>query len=226
MAVQSVQQATNTINAGVGSLAQNYETFLKLLTVQLKNQDPLSPLDNNQFTQQLTQMTGVQQQLLTNQLLTQMLGQNQSDVGSGAINLIGKQVTVESNDAKLSAGSAKWTYDLSGGAKEATVEILDATGKLVATYKKADLDKGANTFSWDGKGTGGGAMPDGVYTMRVTAKDADGRTLSAVGSVTGLASKIQTVNGQLMLSVGDIRAPVGAVTGVETIPTPPPAAAA
>ena len=64
MAVTSISQATQSINGGIGTLAQNYETFLHLLTTQLKNQDPLSPLDNNQFTQQLTAMTGVQQQLL------------------------------------------------------------------------------------------------------------------------------------------------------------------
>src|SRR6476661_4185113 len=101
MAVSAIDTntAANTVNAGIGSLAGNYETFLKLLTTQLKNQDPLSPLETNEFTQQLTAMTGVQQQLLTNQLLTQMIGQNQANAGSAAVNLVGKTVTVDTNQA-------------------------------------------------------------------------------------------------------------------------------
>jgi flagellar hook assembly protein FlgD len=108
----SATAAASTINAGIGTLAQNYETFLHLLTTQLKNQDPLSPLDTNQFTQQLTAMTGVQQQLLTNQLLTQIIGQNQADLGGSAVNLIGKTVTVETANTSLVDGAAEWTYRL------------------------------------------------------------------------------------------------------------------
>ena len=86
----SASQTQQTINTSLGSLANNYQTFLSLLTTQLKNQDPLSPLDTNQFTQQLTQMTGVEQQLLGNQLLQQLV--TDQSVTQGA-NLIGKVVT-------------------------------------------------------------------------------------------------------------------------------------
>lgn len=219
----SAAQATQTVNSGIGALASNYETFLSLLTTQLKNQDPLSPLDNNQFTQQLTSMTGVQQQLLTNQLLTQMIAQNQADLGGGAINLIGKQVTVATNDAALAAGSATWKFDMSGTPAEAKVEILDSKGKVVWTGAPTNLEKGANTFAWDGKGSNGVQQEDGIYTLRVTAKDSNKNDISAVGTVTGIASRIQTVNGQMVLTVGPVKVPLGAVTGVET---PPPATGA
>ena len=82
---------TNTINTSLASVANNYQTFLSLLTTQLKNQDPLSPLDTNQFTQQLTQMTGVEQQLLGNQLLKQLVDEQAGM--SQAANLIGKVIT-------------------------------------------------------------------------------------------------------------------------------------
>jgi flagellar basal-body rod modification protein FlgD len=220
MAVTSVQQATQTVNSGIGALASNYETFLSLLTTQLKNQDPLSPLDNNQFTQQLTAMTGVQQQLLTNQLLTQMIAQNQADVGSGAINLIGKQVTVATNDTVMTDGAASWKYELSGTPKEATLEILDSNGKVVWTAKPTNLEKGKNTLDWNGKALNGVQLPDGVYTLRVKAKDANKNDIAAIGEVTGIASRVQTVNGQMQLTVGGIKVPLGAVTGVETPPAP------
>lgn len=220
MAVTGVQSATQTVNSGIGALASNYETFLSLLTTQLKNQDPLSPLDNNQFTQQLTQMTGVQQQLLTNQLLTQMMAQNQSDMGSGAVNLIGKQVTVDTNDAAMKDGKATWTFDLSGSTSEAKIDVLDSKGKIIWSGGSADFKEGMNTFRWDGKATNGAPQPDGIYTMRVSAKDANNKTLSAVGTQTGIASRVATVDGQLMLTVGAVRVPLTAVTGVEPAPAP------
>ena len=216
----SAAQATATVNSGIGALASNYETFLSLLTTQLKNQDPLSPLDNNQFTQQLTSMTGVQQQLLTNQLLTQMIAQNQADLGGGAINLIGKLVTVASNDAALANGSATWKFDLSGMPEQAKVEILDSGGRVVWTGAPTNLVKGENTFSWDGKGSNGVQQTDGTYTLRVTAKDANNNDISAAGTVSGIASRIRTVNGQMVLTVGSVQVPLNAVTGVETPPAP------
>jgi flagellar basal-body rod modification protein FlgD len=218
MAVTSVQSATQTVNSGIGALASNYETFLSLLTTQLKNQDPLSPLDNNQFTQQLTSMTGVQQQLLTNQLLTQMIAQNTSDMGAGAVNLIGKQVTVDTNDTALKDDLATWKFNLSGEPKQVKVDILNSEGKVVWTGGVDSFEKGMNSFAWNGTATNGVKQPDGVYTLRINAKDANDKTLSAVGTQTGIASRVATVDGQLMLTVGAVRVPLGAVTGVEPAP--------
>lgn len=216
MDVSSVNQATSTINAGIGTLASTYETFLSLLTAQLKNQDPLSPLDNNQFTQQLTAMTGVQQQLLTNQLLTQLIGQGQADLGGGAVNLIGKTVSVQSNDAQLGADGADWTYNLDGPAASTTLDIVNSSGQVVWTGKADTNAKGANTFHWDGKTLSGGALPQNqTYTLRITAKDADGAAVGAQGFVTGLASKLETVGGQTLLTVNGVKAPLTAVTSVE-----------
>lgn len=87
----STGTASATLNSSLASMANNFTTFLTLLTTQLKNQDPTSPLDTNQFTQQLTQMTGVEQQLLSNKLLQQLVN-TQAGIGSSA-NLIGKVVT-------------------------------------------------------------------------------------------------------------------------------------
>src|SRR5579862_7641043 len=84
-------QSAAAVNNGLAQVADNFQTFLTLLTTQLKNQDPLSPLDTNQFTQQLTQMSGVEQQLLANQLLQQLVAQ-QGGVAQAA-NLIGATVT-------------------------------------------------------------------------------------------------------------------------------------
>lgn len=220
MAVTSISQATQSVNQGIGSLAANYETFLHLLTTQLKNQDPLSPLDNNQFTQQLTQMTGVQQQLLTNQLLTQLLGQGQADIGSGAVNLIGKIVTVASNDAALADGKAEWNYTLPGEAASSSLTIVDQNGKTVWTGDLSDNGKGQHSVQWDGRDLKGQQLPDGgTYTAKFVAKDANGADMAVTAEATGLASRIQTIDGQTMLTVGAIKAPLTAVTGVQTAPS-------
>ena len=89
-----------SLNNGLASLAGNFQSFLSLLTTQLKNQDPTSPLDTNQFTQQITQMTGVEQQLLSNQLLQQLVTQ-QTGVGAAA-GLIGDKVTATNPDGSSS----------------------------------------------------------------------------------------------------------------------------
>ena len=88
IATTTTAAATSTINSGLSGIADNYQTFLSLLTTQLKNQDPTSPLDTNSFTQQLVQMTGVQQQLLSNTLLKQLVTQSGGSV-TGAVDLIG-----------------------------------------------------------------------------------------------------------------------------------------
>src|SRR6187549_3297985 len=103
MAVDSVTNTTAVSGTGRARLAENFDTFLSLLTTQLKNQDPLAPMDSTQFTQQLVQMTGVEQQLLTNDLLEKLV----SNTGSGistAVSLIGKEVRAESADAGLKGG--------------------------------------------------------------------------------------------------------------------------
>ena len=123
--------ATTKVAAGSGMLASNFETFLTLLTAQLRNQDPLSPVDSNQFTAQLTQMAGVEQQLLTNDLLTSLLSAQQGGGLAGASNYIGKDVTAVWAADKLTDGKASWEYELGANATAATLQVLDSSGKVV-----------------------------------------------------------------------------------------------
>lgn len=94
----SASAGSLSINNGLASLAGNFQSFLTLLTTQLRNQDPLNPTDTNQFTQQITQMTGVEQQLVSNQLLQQLIAQ-QTGVSAGA-SLIGDTITAPGATAK------------------------------------------------------------------------------------------------------------------------------
>src|SRR3982750_3131922 len=122
--------ATDSGALGRARLAENFDTFLSLLTTQLKNQDPLSPLDSNQFTQQLVQMTGVEQQLLTNDLLKKLVGNTATGV-STAVSMIGKEVRAERADAGMKDGKANWTYSLDRAADDVKIEVLNDKGAVV-----------------------------------------------------------------------------------------------
>lgn len=212
--------AANTINSGIGSLANNYETFLKLLTTQLKNQDPLSPLETNEFTQQLTQMTGVQQQLLTNQLLTQMISQGQmSDTGQ-AVGLIGKQVTVKDPTVTLTGGVAQFGYSLGSGAAETVLEILNSSGQVVWSGKAADNAAGPHTFEWNGRSSLGKQLPDGgAYALRVSAKTAGDQVVPTATTATGVVTRIENIEGQTVLTLGAAKALMNSITSVSAPPT-------
>lgn len=207
--------ATNTINSGLASVADNYQTFLSLLTTQLKNQDPTSPLDSNQFTQQLTQMTGVEQQLLSNQLLQQLVNQSQGGGVTGAVALIGKNVTSSGGSAVLTGGNATWSYNLPSNAASVNVSISDSNNNVVWTGPATGLGTGAQSFTWNGKNSAGQKQPDGgVYTASFTAASAGGAPITVSTATKGTATAVEQVNGQTMVTVNNVQTPLSSITAV------------
>ncbi|HEY2659890.1 MAG TPA: flagellar hook capping FlgD N-terminal domain-containing protein [Caulobacteraceae bacterium] len=205
------------INNGLNSLASNYQTFLSLLTTQLKNQDPLSPLDTNQFTQQLTQMTGVEQQLLSNQLLQQLVTANQSSGLNDAVSLIGKSATASGSSATLTSGSASWPYTLSTPAASGTVSVVNSGGTVVWTGPLTATNAGSSTFNWNGKdSTGTQQANGGTYTLKISATDASGAPVTVTNGVNGLVTAAQQVNGVTMVTINGVQVPLSTVTGVNS----------
>ncbi len=211
----TTSEATARANASRTSLVSNFETFLSLLTAQLKNQDPLSPLDSNEFTAQLTQMTGVEQQLLTNDLLTSLLAAQQSGGMTGATAYIGKDATAAWTATRLTDGEARWSYELARSAGSVDLQVLDSTGRVVWSGPAPDRDEGTHDFVWDGKTTAGGQLADGgVYTLKVVARNGSATVDSQVltrGRVTG----VELYDGQPYLTIGSSIVPLNAVIGVE-----------
>jgi flagellar basal-body rod modification protein FlgD len=212
-------QATTRTTAARTSLTSNFETFLSLLTSQLKNQDPLSPLDSNQFTQQLTQMSGVEQQLLTNDLLTSLLAAQQGGGLSGAANYIGKDATAVWSATKLEGGKANWSYELGTAASEATLTVVDSTGKTVWTGTAPDRTAGTHDFVWDGKTSAGGQLSDGgVYSLQITAKAGTG-TVESQALTRGTVTGVEMANGVPYLAIGAALVPLSSVIGVRDRPS-------
>lgn len=196
---QNTSSVLDKINNSRTSLANNEQTFLKLLTTQLKNQDPLSPTDTTQMTQQITSMTGVEQQLVTNDLLAALVGMNTGTGLSEGVNMIGKQVTATSDNSTLKNGKATFSWTQPGASTSLTVEVKNAAGKVVRTLKPDDQKSGNHTITWDGKDDSGAQLPNGgVYTVAVTAKGADGKELKVTnikGRTEGVVTSVDNSTG-------------------------------
>lgn len=218
---QNTSSVLDKINNSRTSLANNEQTFLKLLTTQLKNQDPLSPTDTTQMTQQITSMTGVEQQLVTNDLLAALVGMNTGTGLSESVGMIGKQITATSDNSTLKDGKAVFSWSQPGASSTLTVEVKNAAGKVVRTIKPDDQSSGAHTLTWDGKDDSGAQLSDGgVYTIAVTAKGADGKDLKATnikGRTEGVVTGVDNSTGQAMVIIDGKMVPVDNVIGVATV---------
>src|SRR4029079_11027879 len=134
-----------------GTLAGNFQAFLTLLTTQLQHQNPLDPLDTNQFTQQLVQFAGVEQQLKTNDELTTLVSLQQTAQSTQALTFVGKTAVVDGSTAALTNASATWNLGVPTNSN-VTISIANSTGQTVFTGNYA-VNAGSNqAFSWDGKG--------------------------------------------------------------------------
>ena len=172
----STSSTGSTTGLDANTIAGNFQTFLTLLTTQLKNQNPLDPLDTNQFTAQLVQFAQVEQQLKSNDQLSTLVSLQQTAQNTAALEFVGQKVGVSGNTAALTDGSATWNLTVPKPAT-GTVTITSATGQTV--YSGAySMSAGTSPFVWDGKDSSGLQWPDGNYTIAVTAQDASGQPVS------------------------------------------------
>ncbi len=190
----SANAATSSAAASAArSLGGDMQTFLKLLTTQLRHQDPTQPMDPNQLTQQLAQFAGVEQQIATNQHMEALLGLQRTSALVAATPMMGREVEVASDHLQLSNGTAQEVRLplATGNVTRARVALTDGTGAVVRDAV-VQLGAAATTWSWDGKNAQGRALADGRYGLTVTGVDTTGGTtgtLPAVvaGTVTGMS---------------------------------------
>jgi flagellar basal-body rod modification protein FlgD len=211
--VSTTNTTNSTVNSGQLQLNTDYNTFLQLLTTQLKNQDPLSPMDANQFTQQLVAMNGVQQQLQTNALLQTLV--NASSGAGPAVNLIGKQVEAASSTVGFNGGQADWTYALGSNASSATLTVTDAANQVVWSQPAPDLSAGQHAFTWNGQTLSGGKVTSGNYTLGIKANDAKLQAVSTNVFIQGVVTGVSNGSSGTQLNLGSTSVNYSNVTQVQ-----------
>src|SRR6267154_1801441 len=181
------------------TLAGNFHTFLQLLTTQLQNQNPLDPLDTNQFTQQLVQFAGVEQQLKQHEQLKALIAIEQSAQSTQALVYVGNTVAVDGSKAQFD-GSATWNINAPKDTN-ATITITNAAGQT-AYSGSYSLSQGNASFVWDGKGNDGAQWPPGAYTLTATGKDSSGRDVAISTEVQGIVDSVDLTASPPLLSIG------------------------
>jgi flagellar basal-body rod modification protein FlgD len=198
----------------LASLGNDYQNFLKLLTIQLQNQDPTQPMDTDKMTQQLVEFTGVEQQILTNNNLEAIKSLQQQSAAGTAIGYIGHQVEYAGNEvALLPDQSAYFSYSLKDDASAVEVRIYDASGTEVRAVS-GPVGKGTNKIEWDGKDQNGTRLDPGLYTVYVVPKDADGNKMDYDMTVQGYVEGVEVQDDGTFLHVGTNLLPMSKVLSV------------
>ena len=195
----SSSTSNTTASTATAGIADNFQTFLTLLTTQLQNQNPLDPLDTNQFTQQLVQFAGVEQQLKSNDQLKSLIDIEKSAQATQALVYVGNTVAVDGSKAQFDK-SATWNFQ-SDKDTTATLTITNSTGQT-AYQGNFSLKQGGSSFVWDGKGNDGVQWPAGTYTLTATGTDSSGNSVGISTEVQGVVDSVDLTSSPPLLSIG------------------------
>lgn len=214
-AASAAQQAStaNTSKKDTRSqIAGNFDQFLQLLTTQLRNQNPMEPLDTNQFTQQLVQFAQVEQQLKQNETLTSLLTMSKTTTAANVMSFVGARVTTDGATSRLASGRAEWTLDAPRPGS-GTVTIRDKDNNVVAT-ENITLRAGSQSFRWNGRTSTGAIAPEGDYSIVVDAVDSQRNRFTVKTEVTGVVDGVDISGEAPMLKIGTRLVPLDKVKSV------------
>lgn len=202
-------------------LAEDFSNFLRLLTTQLQNQDPLNPMDSNEFTNQIVQFSQVEQQINTNQKLDNLLSIQLTSSTGMALGYVGLDINYTSSEMNYDGENpVTISYLLAKKASISTVSIYDEAGQLVFNGNVPG-ESGKNQYLWNGMDTNGNPVGPGTYSLRVSALDSDQKPIEASSTaVSGRVRGIENQNGIINLLVGDRAVPLDAVINAITPPKP------
>lgn len=193
-------------------IAQNFDQFLTLLTAQLKNQNPLDPLNTNEFTAQLVQFASVEQQMKQNDSLTSLLSKTDASNAIGVLNFVGRKVTAAGTTTALTDGKADWIFD-APRAGNGKVVITDSNGKTVYQTSIA-LTGGEQSFSWDGQRSDGLAADDGLYTVSIEGSTVDGSSFKVKSMISGTVDGVDLYTAPPTLKIGSLTIDVSTVKSI------------
>lgn len=199
-------------NTSASRIADNFDQFMQLLTTQLRNQSPLDPLDTNQFTQQLVQFAGVEQQLKTNDTLASLLTANKTNTITNAMGFVGTRVVADGTTTSLRNGSANWNINAPRNGT-ATITVKDASGNQVYTGRQT-LTAGEQSFQWNGRNSNGQLMAEGDYTIVVAAQDGAGQVMTVKSEISGIVDSVDVSGSSPVLRIGGITLPIERVKSI------------
>ncbi|MCB1491973.1 MAG: flagellar hook assembly protein FlgD [Rhodobiaceae bacterium] len=213
--IDSTTSATSSTGTSSTSTAQTkydeqYDTFLQLLTTQLKNQVPTDPLDTNEFTQQVVSYSALEQQIDTNSQISQLIEIISGFISANAISYVGDTVTYAGAATELEDGKAAWEYTNATAGVKGTIEIRDASGQVVKT-DKAELSAGKHTYVWDGMTDEDEEAPDGTYSISIDLRNTEDTAISVSTAITDQVDSVDLsgdtpslIVGKRTISVSDI----------------------
>ncbi len=195
-------------------LTEDFDDFLSLLTIQLQNQDPLSPMDSTEFTNQLVNFAGVEQQINANEKLNELVNFGLVNMNTQVLGYVGLQANYQSTELYYDgARPVDISYVVDGTAVSADIRIVDESGETVALIP-GETGAGRKDFTWDGIMDNGQAAESGTYEVRVDAVDSNGGLLDSQILVSGIVRGVETQDGQAYLLIGERAVPVGNVINV------------
>lgn len=216
----SGNQTSGTRFGGGEDLDETFDNFLRMLTTQMQNQDPLEPMKTEKFTEQLVGFAGVEQQISSNKNLEKLIELQGYNQMGAAVNMIGKHIEADGDKLQLENGMAMGAYELGKKAESADIRIQNSSGQIVRTIS-GDTQGGRHEFLWDGLNDAGNQVPAGTYSYAIMAKDGDGNPISSTTSTIGRVDGIETEDGRAILKVGNAEVGLSQVKKVHDIPSPP-----
>lgn len=205
--------APSAASAATTKLTSDFNTFLKLLTAQLQNQDPLKPTDSSQFTQQLATYSQVEQSVASNKNLETLISEIKATGLSAATNYIGQTVDANVDTIQSDGSGGSFNYNLGADASTSTLRIQTPNGQVVRTLQ-GSIDRGTHVVAWDGTDGNGVSLPAGSYQLVVDAKDANGSNVKSSISISGKVSAVDDGPSGLTVLIGNTPVKVSQITRV------------
>ena len=191
---------TSDSATSAASLSGNFDTFLTILTAQIQNQDPLEPMDSTQFTDQLVQFSGVEQQIRVNKQLETLIANSNSSTGAMLSGYLGQEAEIDTAGAEWSGQEIHWRYELPSDAFSTTVTVTNAEGKVIYS-KTGEKAAGVHDFEWNGELNGGGtAAKDKPYYISVVSENAEHNAITPVHSLVTTISGVDLTYGEPALT--------------------------
>ena len=205
---QSTASSSGSSDNALSGLSDNFDTFLSLLTAQMQNQDPLSPLDSTEFTNQLVQFSSVEQQIQTNDSLESLLASQNTSTGAALAGYLGQEAEITTSAAALHSEDLTWRFRLPSDSSATTLNIQDSTGQIIWSQDLGSRSAGAHDIKWSGQ-TGTSSNPsdvtapkDAVYTAVITAEDANQSSISTEVNLLALVTGVDMSNPSPAITTG------------------------